>query len=463
MRSLITLFIFVFAATLSFGQLDIATQVIRNTGVPTDTIPPVGFPYATAFNFNYSTLPGVNGGTVGAMFINGKYILHRWNSTMVYRFNANGPGGGPGTLADSITYAGAIRDLARNAAGTRLFGGNSTTGILEFDLNTMATVKTFTLTGGATRAIAWDDTRKGFWNTAFGGNIFLHDTTGALKQTITSTLTGKYGLAFDSLMGQQAFLWAWNQGTGSTTNTLHKYSIATGLEVANYTFTLTGASIGIAGGAEICNVNGKMMLLLNYQNFALVGYFMGDFIPVEFVSFAGSVNGSSVTLNWATATEKNNLGFDIMRKSGDGEYIQVGFMPGKGSTLETNHYSFLDQSVPAGTYTYRLRQRDYDGTIAHSGEVTVNVTNPVEFELSQNYPNPFNPSTTINFTLPEAGFVNLSVFDVLGQKVAELVNSNLTAGAYSQVFDASNLNSGLYFYTITTGSSSVTKKMQLIK
>ncbi|MBK8660910.1 MAG: hypothetical protein IPN18_03525 [Ignavibacteriales bacterium] len=84
-----------------------------------------------------------------------------------------------GYLFDSLTYAGAIRDLATD--GTRLFGGNAATGILEIDPNTGATVKTFTLTGGATRAIAWDATRKGFWNTAFGGNIFLHDTNGVLK------------------------------------------------------------------------------------------------------------------------------------------------------------------------------------------------------------------------------------------------------------------------------------------
>ena len=379
---------------------------------------------------------------------------------MMYRYNANGPGGGPGTFADSITYAGAIRDLTTD--GTRLWGGNASTGILEFDPNTLATLKTYTLTGGQTRAIAWDYNRKGFWNSAFGGNIFFHDTTGVLKQTITNTLTGKYGLAFDTVPGQQAYLWAWNQAS-TTTASLHKISIATGTEVANYVFTLTATSVGTAGGAEICNVNGKMMLLVNYQNFAVAGYYMGNWVPVEFTAFSGSVNGNNVTLNWTTATEKNNQGFEVMRKSVNGEYAVIGFIPGNGTSVTTKNYSFVDKNVSEGQHTYRLRQRDYDGTIAHSAEVEVNVTSPAQFDIAQNFPNPFNPSTTINFTIPEAGFVNLSVFDVLGQKVAELVNENLATGSYSKVFDASNLNSGLYFYTITAGSVSVTKKMQLLK
>lgn len=226
-------FVFLFAVTLTFGQSDIAPLKPVGGGVQMDTIPPVGFPLPTQFNFNYVgvTTPNMVGGTVGAMFLNGKYYFNRWNGTMIYRYNPDGPGNGPGTVFDSLTYAGSIRDLASD--GTRLFGGNAATGIIEIDPNTGATVKTFTLAGGATRAIAWDATRKGFWNSAFGGNIFLHDTNGVLKQTITSTLAGKYGMAFDSIPGQPAYLWVWNQIT-TAANSLHKINIATGVEEAVY-------------------------------------------------------------------------------------------------------------------------------------------------------------------------------------------------------------------------------------
>ncbi len=242
-----------------------------------DTNKPAGFPYPTLFNFNYTNIAGMNGGTVGALIFNGKYYFNRWNSTMVYRYNNNGPGGGPGTIADSLTYAGSIRDLTCD--DNFIYGGNSSTGILRFDPNTMATLKTFTLTGGSTRAIAWDPNRKGFWNTGFSGNIFFHDTNGVLKTQITSALTGKYGLCFDSTSSaDSAFIWVWNQESDQAHNGLYKYHIQSGTLKASYLFTLTGSAIGIAGGAEIIpnGVAGKLTLLLNYQNQALVGYNMKD-------------------------------------------------------------------------------------------------------------------------------------------------------------------------------------------
>ena len=86
-----------------------------------------------------------------------------------------------------------------------------------------------------------------------------------------------------------------------------------------------------------------------------------------------------------------------------------------------------------------------------------------DYTLEQNYPNPFNPTTTIRFTIPENGLVTLKVFNLLGEEVAELINSDMTAGAYNYNFDASNLTSGIYFYSLQAGNFSVTKKMILMK
>jgi hypothetical protein len=85
------------------------------------------------------------------------------------------------------------------------------------------------------------------------------------------------------------------------------------------------------------------------------------------------------------------------------------------------------------------------------------------FNLEQNYPNPFNPSTTIKYTLGERSAVTLKVYDVLGNEVANLVNTNQEAGKYSINFDASSLSSGLYIYTLNTGNFTSSKKMMLLK
>lgn len=88
---------------------------------------------------------------------------------------------------------------------------------------------------------------------------------------------------------------------------------------------------------------------------------------------------------------------------------------------------------------------------------------PTAYELEQNYPNPFNPTTTIKFSLPEVTNVKLTIYNALGQKVAEIVNSTLEAGSYSYNWDASNIASGLYFYELNTSNFSSIKKMMLLK
>jgi hypothetical protein len=186
-------------------------------------------------------------------------------------------------------------------------------------------------------------------------------------------------------------------------------------------------------------------------------------VPVELTSFTASVVGSDVNLLWTTATEINNSGFGVERKSAGSEYEEVGFVPGFGTTSEPKSYSFSDQNLRTGVYTYRLKQVDFNGTIEYSSEVEVDVIAPAEFSLDQNYPNPFNPSTKITFSLAVDSKVSLKVFDVTGQEVANLINQDLTAGVHSYDFNAAEFNSGVYFYTLRAGSFIETKKMVLMK
>ena len=171
-------------------------------------------------------------------------------------------------------------------------------------------------------------------------------------------------------------------------------------------------------------------------------------VPVELTSFTASVIGSDVKLLWETASELNNSGFSIERKYSNTEFMEVGFVPGFGTTSEPKSYSFTDNSLRSGIYSYRLKQIDFDGTFTYSDEINVEVIAPASFSLDQNYPNPFNPSTRISFSLAVDSKVSLKIFDVLGQEVASLVNQDLTQGVHTYDFNATGINSGVYFYKL---------------
>ena len=200
-------------------------------------------------------------------------------------------------------------------------------------------------------------------------------------------------------------------------------------------------------------------------------------IPVELTSFTANLLEDQVVLNWQTATETNNLGFEIQRKiiqeGSEGEWIIIGFKEGAGTTTEPQQYLYYDDvgGIQAPSFSYRLKQIDLDGSYEFSDEVFVeNFSTPDEYYLSQNYPNPFNPSTKIEFKLPQKSFISLKVFDILGNEVATLVNAEKPAGAHSIDFNASELTSGIYLFTLKAlptgrqaGSFVETRKMILMK
>jgi hypothetical protein len=186
-------------------------------------------------------------------------------------------------------------------------------------------------------------------------------------------------------------------------------------------------------------------------------------IPVELVSFNATVIGSSVNLNWSTASELNNSGFEVQRKSENSNWMKIGFVKGAGTTTEHNTYFFSDKSPNQGIVSYRLKQIDFDGTVSYSKVVNVDFNSPTDFKLNQNYPNPFNPSTTISFSIPRAANVSLTVFNQIGEKIDELVNRGLEAGSYDYTWDASKQSSGIYFYELKTNEFKSIRKMTLIK
>jgi len=199
-----------------------------------------------------------------------------------------------------------------------------------------------------------------------------------------------------------------------------------------------------------------------FCDFALGG---DDFpLPVELSSFVSTINRKDVTLNWSTSRETNNTGFDIERSVTNGEWSKVGNVTGNGTITSPMNYSFTDRNLASGNYNYRLKQIDYNGNFEYfnlSNEVIIGI--PAKFDLSQNYPNPFNPATMINYDVPFDGKVSLKIFDMSGREVVTLVNEVKTAGYYSVNFNASNLSSGVYFYSLSADNFTATKKMILVK
>jgi photosystem II stability/assembly factor-like uncharacterized protein len=189
----------------------------------------------------------------------------------------------------------------------------------------------------------------------------------------------------------------------------------------------------------------------------------GSELPVELNAFNVKVNGTEVTLKWSTATELNNYGFEIQRKSLSGEFATVAFVKGQGTTTQKNEYSFIDKNLDVGKYSYRLKQVDLDGKFEYSKIVEVEVISITSYSLEQNYPNPFNPSTTINYALKEKGDVKLTLLNSLGEEIAVLVNGEQDEGFHKVEFNAENFPSGVYFYKLVAGNFIDTKKMLLLK
>lgn len=230
---------------------------------------------------------------------------------------------------------------------------------------------------------------------------------------------------------------------------------------------------GLGGGSAAVFASGFLNPSAN-QNGAAFGLFAAlangtviqlfpGVVPVELTSFSVLVNGTSVSLNWSTATELNNYGFEVQRKSLNGNFATIGFVNGKGTSTVINDYSFTDNELEEGKYFYRLKQIDYDGKYEYSKIIEVDVRMLSSFSLEQNYPNPFNPSTTIGFVLQERINVKLTLLNSIGEELAVLVNEEKDKGYHKINLNAYNLPSGVYMYRIQAGNFVDTKKMLLMK
>ena len=186
-------------------------------------------------------------------------------------------------------------------------------------------------------------------------------------------------------------------------------------------------------------------------------------LPVELISFTVTAQNQNVLLNWSTASELNNNGFEVQRSLLSSEYVTVGFVKGAGTSSLHQEYFFTDQNLSNGKYSYRLKQIDFDGTFEYSDEVEVIVVSLDNYSLINNYPNPFNPSTKIGYYLKDRINVRVVIMNALGEEIAILANETQEQGFHEVEFNAADFSSGIYFYSLQTAQYSETKKMILMK
>ncbi len=175
-------------------------------------------------------------------------------------------------------------------------------------------------------------------------------------------------------------------------------------------------------------------------------------LPIQLLTFSAQPLSTGIRLEWATATELDNYGFDIERRAVSSlsatrsEWRSIGFVTGAGTTSTVQQYTFRDPAPLLGRAAYRLRQIDRTGAYAYSGEVEVeNSIVPADPMALRTYPNPFNPSTTVEFVSSNDGLATIRVFNLLGQQVDVLFEGELTSGAaLRRTFDAKQLPSGIY-------------------
>jgi len=228
--------------------------------------------------------------------------------------------------------------------------------------------------------------------------------------------------------------------------------------------------------ARTLTVNG----VTTFSEFAL-GAGSDNSLPVSLTTFTAKLQSGAVLLSWTTESETENLGFIIERKivganhnlpsdwSQIASYVTNKSLAGHGSTSAKHEYQYTDKAVqPGATYLYRLTDVDYSGKVTWHKQVEVKIEAqdaqiPEKFGLQPVYPNPFNPALTIPYGLTEDGQMTLKVYNLRGQLVETLMNTNALKGTYSYTWQPLNLSAGIYFIQLQSGNKTNMQKIVFAK
>ena len=286
------------------------------------------------------------------------------------------------------------------------------------------------------------------------GRIWQVDESGTVSATIKidmSDATGTYSTGSNA----SSYILLYRSGTSGAFS-----SAATGASISGDVVTFNNVSLQ----------DGYYALGANNNDASL---------PVELTSFELlETRNDGITLQWVTESEINNLGFNLDRKTPITDWSQIASyvthpaLQGQGSVSHQTIYTFIDNTVQENeSYDYRLSDVDYDGNVEYHSLQLMGVSSsnvPEQFVLYPNYPNPFNPVTTIRYDLSKESFVGITIYDMLGNVVHNLVNANESPGYKSVQWNATNnqgdpVSAGVYLYKIQAGDFVDTKKMILVK
>lgn len=242
--------------------------------------------------------------------------------------------------------------------------------------------------------------------------------------------------------------------TGYTADTGFNFALSAG-------DTLSSGLTGGPAGAAYLSPNNILAVACTRLLTLGAGYSYGRIYMVNVNN--GNLISPDTTLNLVNTAMWNYVNTGGYQTRSDG--TTPGNASGYTSTYDVK-WDAVKNLYTQSYYGWTVDKWQYNGTlptITVTGVEEVGTTLPGGYALSQNYPNPFNPTTTIDFTLPSAGFVSLKVYDLLGREVMTLLNEQKAVGTYRATFDATNLPSGTYFYALRAGSFSDVKKMTLVK
>jgi hypothetical protein len=225
-------------------------------------------------------------------------------------------------------------------------------------------------------------------------------------------------------------------------------------------------------GGEIATVNGQ-----SASTFAALPLSNGaTALPVELTEFAGTTTEGttaeerrgepSIQLQWATASETGNAGFEVQRRADStAAWTVLGFVEGAGTTDAPQTYRFRDPGVPfaAEQLTYRLRQLDADGTESFSAPVTVELPAPEAATLQAPFPNPAQGAVTLRVALAAPTEVQIQVYDLLGRRVTTLAREQMEAGRHELQVPTHDLASGTYFVRMVAGDAVQTQRLTIVR
>ncbi len=289
----------------------------------------------------------------------------------------------------SIPGVSGLGDLAYD--GTYMYGGTGSTNIFQMDFATHSLVGTIT-TPFNVRHIAYDENYDAFWIGSWSSPLALISRTGTVLNIFSILLPTISGTAYDNVSPGGPYLWFFDRG-----DTIPGPQLIIQFHINSGTFTGvthdvlsdvgSGQPDAIAGGlfstADLVQGTFSLGGILVGSPTILFAYEILNPIPVELISFTADYNNGKIFLNWKTATEVNNKGFEIQKKINieGNRWVPIGFVAGNGTTTQPNTYNFSHEQKISGCYLYRLKQIDFDGTFVFSQVVEVKVPYPEEIKL----------------------------------------------------------------------------------